>query len=187
MDRVYRYVYARIGNRPEAEEITSQVFLHALPHVRVQRPEQAREYLLVTARTLIADHWRHRQGAVVVEATEASAAPEDDVASPEDGRSEVDGLLARLSASHREVLELRFLRGYSIRETALEMGITVTNAKQMQLRALRKAAELNDADVASTAADGEGRVAPQAEPRTTELRWRCQASEPPSRSPSLCR
>jgi len=48
---------------------------------------------------------------------------------------------AALREHYRRVLELRFLRGYSVRETAGAMGITVTNAKVLQHRALRRAAQ----------------------------------------------
>ena len=49
-------------------------------------------------------------------------------------------ILDALPANYRSVLELRFLRGYSIRETASAMGVSVANAKVLQLRALRRAA-----------------------------------------------
>jgi RNA polymerase sigma-70 factor (ECF subfamily) len=42
------------------------------------------------------------------------------------------------------VLELRFLRGYSIVETAREMGITPENVKVIQHRALAKAVEVGE-------------------------------------------
>ncbi len=48
--------------------------------------------------------------------------------------------LNALPANYRRVLELRFLRGYSLHETAHEMGKTVGGIKVMQLRALRAAA-----------------------------------------------
>jgi DNA-directed RNA polymerase specialized sigma24 family protein len=40
------------------------------------------------------------------------------------------------------VLELRFLRGYSLKEVAAETGSTVGGIKVMQLRALRAAAKV---------------------------------------------
>lgn len=48
--------------------------------------------------------------------------------------------LSALPAHYRQILELRFLRGYSLREAAEEMGKTVGGVKVMQLRALRAAA-----------------------------------------------
>ena len=40
------------------------------------------------------------------------------------------------------MLELRFLRGYSLKEVAAEMKLNVGNVKVMQLRALRAAARV---------------------------------------------
>jgi RNA polymerase sigma-70 factor (ECF subfamily) len=37
------------------------------------------------------------------------------------------------------VLELRFLRGYSVRETAQELNLSETNVKVLQFRALNRA------------------------------------------------
>jgi RNA polymerase sigma factor (sigma-70 family) len=50
-------------------------------------------------------------------------------------------LLGLLPDHFRRILELRFLRGYSVREAAKEMGVTESNARVLQFRALRKAAE----------------------------------------------
>src|SRR5207245_694754 len=54
----------------------------------------------------------------------------------------VEQTLSSLSPRYRLVLELRFLRGYSLLETAIEMGKTVGGIKVMQLRALRAAARV---------------------------------------------
>jgi RNA polymerase sigma factor (sigma-70 family) len=51
-------------------------------------------------------------------------------------------LLGLLPEQFRRILELRFLRGYSVREAANELGVTESNARVIQFRALRKAAEL---------------------------------------------
>ncbi|MFN2583107.1 MAG: RNA polymerase sigma factor [Candidatus Dormibacteria bacterium] len=136
---VYRYVYARTGNRADAEDITSTTFIRALPHLRTDVSEgELRSYLRATARTAVADLWRERHGATTEES-------DDDVTPsprPTESRDvDVEYVLEGLPANYRRVLELRFLRGYSIKETAGAMGISVSNAKVMQLRALRRAAE----------------------------------------------
>ena len=51
-------------------------------------------------------------------------------------------ILARLPDNYRRVLELRFLRGYSIKEVAAELKATPGSVKVMQLRALRAAAKV---------------------------------------------
>ena len=50
-------------------------------------------------------------------------------------------ILAALPEKYRRILELRFLDAYSVREAAAELGISVTNAKVLQYRALRLAAQ----------------------------------------------
>ena len=54
----------------------------------------------------------------------------------------VECLLGHLPDRSRRVLELRFLRAFSVRETANEMRMSAGNARVMQLRALRRLAEL---------------------------------------------
>ena len=51
-------------------------------------------------------------------------------------------ILAALPDNYRRVLELRFLRGYSIKEVATELRATPGSIKVMQLRALRAAARI---------------------------------------------
>ena len=136
---VYRFVYARIGNRADAEDVTSTTFMRALPHLRSDVSEgELRSYLRSTARTVLADLWRGRHGTFTEEIDEETM-PGTRPADPAD--VDVEYVLEGLPANYRTVLELRFLRGYSIKETAAAMGISVNNAKVMQLRALRRAAQ----------------------------------------------
>jgi DNA-directed RNA polymerase specialized sigma24 family protein len=46
--------------------------------------------------------------------------------------------------NYRRILELRFLQGRSIKESAAELGVSVANAKVLQHRALRLAAQVNE-------------------------------------------
>lgn len=54
----------------------------------------------------------------------------------------VQSLLQALPAHYRDVLTCRFLLNLSIRETARRLGLTVSNVKVMQFRALKRAASL---------------------------------------------
>src|SRR5258708_28222811 len=60
---IYRLMYSKVGNQPDAEDLTSQVFLGALPHLRPGASGgEVHRYLLATARTVLADHWRRHLG-----------------------------------------------------------------------------------------------------------------------------
>jgi len=142
---VYRYVYARTGNRPDAEDVTAQVFLRALPRLRLRASAaEIRSYLMTTARSMLAEHWTLHYGVdlgLLDEEVAAPREPEPERTGADSGVSRAARILAALPEHYRRILELRFLRGYSVRETAREMDITVTNAKVLQHRALRRAAQ----------------------------------------------
>ena len=58
-----------------------------------------------------------------------------------DAPDKVRLLLQRLPDNYRRILELRFLQAFSVREAASQMGVSVANAKVLQYRALRMAAQ----------------------------------------------
>jgi RNA polymerase sigma factor (sigma-70 family) len=144
---IYRYVFSRCGNRSDAEDITASVFLRSLPRLRPTASEgEARAYLRAAARSLLAEHWATHYGVEMAEYAEDLVTAPPTAAADEGAanRHRVAGLLARLPDHYRRVLELRFLRGLSVRETASEMDVSVANAKVLQLRALRRAAGLDE-------------------------------------------
>lgn len=145
---VYRLLYARLGSRADAEDLTSEVFLAALRPLRLSASvAEVRSYLRATARTVLAAHWRATMGREITMI-------EDDVAAAEfesDGGNStapqrVAKVLAQLPPQYRRVLELRFLQDRSVRESANDMGVSVANAKVLQHRALRLAAQINEGE-----------------------------------------
>ena len=55
-------------------------------------------------------------------------------------------MLEALPDNYRRILELRFLEGCSIKDSATAMGVSVANAKVLQHRALELAAQANGND-----------------------------------------
>ncbi|HLQ60883.1 MAG TPA: sigma-70 family RNA polymerase sigma factor [Candidatus Acidoferrales bacterium] len=141
LELVYAFIFARVGNRADAEDLTQQVAMKAIPRLRAgASAPSVRAYLFATARSVLAGFWGIRLGLPEEELHEDLAL---DVEVPEpsgEAAERVETLLAALPANYRRVLELRFLRGYSLKEVAKEIGSTVGAVKVMQLRALRAAA-----------------------------------------------
>jgi RNA polymerase sigma-70 factor (ECF subfamily) len=149
IDRLYRLIYSKVGNRADAEDLTSEVFRTALRPLRLDLTKgEVRSYLLTTAQTVLASHWRRTLSVPVT-----SIDPESDRDSLiEPGRTEelsdapqrVHRIMAALPERYRRILELRFLEGCTIKEAANAMSVSVSNAKVLQHRALRMAANIEE-------------------------------------------
>jgi RNA polymerase sigma factor (sigma-70 family) len=143
LELVYAFIYARVGNRPDAEDLTQQVAMKAIPRLRQGAPASSiRGYLFATARSVLGGFWSTRLGLSEAELREDLAMAVPPGPPSEDRTLAVQEVLAQLSDNYRRVLELRFLHGYSLKEVAAEMNSTVGAIKVMQLRALRAAAKV---------------------------------------------
>ena len=147
VDRLYRLMYSKVGNRPDAEDLTADVFRAAFVPVRLASSKgEVRAYLLATARTVLATHWRQRLGLPVTSIDpDSDTVWLDDPPRPDAGdeaRRKAAEVLATLPDRYRRILELRFLEACSIKEAANAMEVSVSNAKVLQHRALRMAAKL---------------------------------------------
>ena len=148
VDRLYRLIYARVGNRQDAEDLTSEVFTTALRPLQLSASRgEVQSYLLRTAKTVLAGHWRKRLGQPVT-----TIDPELDLAYlsdrsgpdlPSEAPARADKILSALPDRYRHILQLRFLEACSIKEAAHTMQISVANAKVLQHRALRMAARVS--------------------------------------------
>ncbi len=146
---IYRYVYSKVGNREEAEDLTSQIFIKAVRGVDTERgPQSVQKWLFQVARTTIADYWRTYYRVSVnsldelLEAGWEGPAEEESTAVSSSPIERVQRILQALPEHYREVLNCRFLLNLSIRDTALKMGLTEANVKVLQFRALKRAADL---------------------------------------------
>ena len=141
---IYQLAFRRVGNAADAEDLAEEVLMHTLKTLRLPAPvHNVRAYLVKTARTVLADHWRRHYSALDA-AAELQQVPPDALTSPRNSAASerAERLLSLLPEQSRRILELRFLRGYSVREAANELGVTESNARVLQFRALRKAADL---------------------------------------------
>jgi len=135
VDRIYAWVSRRIGQRADAEDVTSQVFERALGAIgRLEwRGVPLSAWLFRIAANAIVDYWR--------EHAHMADAPLTDV--PDTG--ELDDLERRLALYHhvdqlpdlqRKVIRMRFVEEKSIREVAAALDRSEGAIKQLQLRAL---------------------------------------------------
>jgi len=152
VDTVFRYLLLRVGDRPLAEDLTSETFLRALRRIS-SVSYQGRDvgaWFVTIARNLLLDHFKSSRYRLEV--------PTQDV--PERGRQanlpggpEHEVLAAATSAQlmkcvemlnpdQRECIRLRFMQGLSVAETAALMGRNEGAVKALQHRAVRRLAQL---------------------------------------------
>jgi RNA polymerase sigma-70 factor (ECF subfamily) len=152
---IYRFIYARVGNRPDAEDLTAQVFMRAVEQLDTTRDRgQIVSWLYRVSQNAIADYWRAFYRLPVIGTDQVAPGweppqPGDVQEKPGETAAAVQRVkrvLARLPQRYALVLELRFLQRMTVAETAKQMGISHGNAKILQYRALRKAALLGEPD-----------------------------------------
>lgn len=145
VDRVYRLLYSKVGNAPDAEDLTTEVFLSAFGPLRAGASVgEVRAYLLATARTTLASHWRRTLGRQVTTLDEETVAAVFEADEPVSAVAveRVEAILTELPELYQRVLRLRFLESCTVKQVAAELGVTVNYAKVLQHRALRRAAAI---------------------------------------------
>jgi RNA polymerase sigma-70 factor (ECF subfamily) len=143
-DRVFNYCYYRLGNRAEAEDAASAVFVKALGHLAGfrDRGDSFRTWLFRIAHNEVADrhkrHGRHPEApfTAALAVADPGRTPEDQAVHADD-RRRVLALLAALPARERAVLELR-AADLATGEIARVLGITEQNVRTAQTRAVAR-------------------------------------------------
>ncbi|WP_412541410.1 ECF subfamily RNA polymerase sigma factor, BldN family [Longispora sp. K20-0274] len=153
VDTVFRYIYFRVGNRPLAEDLTSDTFLRALKRISsfTWQGRDLGAWLVTIARNLVADHFksgRYRLEVATADVLDADREERGPEGSPEaaviDKLTNVTLLTAvkQLNPEQQECIVLRFLQGFSVAETAQTMGKNEGAIKALQYRAVRALARL---------------------------------------------
>jgi RNA polymerase sigma-70 factor, ECF subfamily len=146
---IYRFVYNKVGNREEAEDLTSEIFLKAMNGINLERdPMSIQQWLYLVTRTIIADYWRRYYRMTTSSLDELcddgweEPAVEEPMLVNIEQVERVQHVLQALPERYREVLTCRFLLNLSVKATALRMDVTVANVKILQFRALKRAVDL---------------------------------------------
>ncbi|HEX3244833.1 MAG TPA: sigma-70 family RNA polymerase sigma factor [Chloroflexota bacterium] len=159
-ERVYRYFLSRLdGRTQQAEDLASEVFLRMLQRLDSYecRGLPFSAWLFRIAHNLLVDYIRRQpcNPLLTLEAINDAPAP---LAELELDRVTDQGDLAwalsQLTGAQQEILELRFIQGWSIAETMAVLGKTEDAVKKLQARGLVKLRRLLlDSRSLSTASD----------------------------------
>ena len=141
-DRIYSYLHMSVGNRHDAEDLTTQTFLKMLESIgRFQwRSAPFSAWLFRIAHNLAMDHFRATKRWQPEE--DVPEPPGSEEASAEEqamhviGRQSMLELIDKLSAEQQQVLTLKFVFNFPNAEVATILGKTEGAIKSLQHRAL---------------------------------------------------
>ncbi len=143
LKKVYTYVYYRVGNKDDAEDITESVFLHALIHLdRYQdRGIPFSAWLLRIAHNLVANWHRNsrRRRSVDLDSVgplqDSSPTPEEALEGAEE-RNEIRALLESMPEERQQALILRYAEDMKHKEIGEVMGKSAGAVKVLIHRSL---------------------------------------------------
>jgi RNA polymerase sigma-70 factor, ECF subfamily len=141
-DRIYSYLHMSVGNRHDAEDLTTQTFMRMLESIKRFRWQSApfSAWLFRIAHNLAMDHFRasrrwqpEEEVPEPVGDTEPSA---EAAAFQSIGRQSMLDLIENLSQEQKQVLTLKFVFNLPNAEVATILGKTEGAIKSLQHRAL---------------------------------------------------
>jgi RNA polymerase sigma-70 factor (ECF subfamily) len=141
-DRIYSYLHMSVGNRHDAEDLTTQTFVRMLESIGRFRWRAApfSAWLFRIAHNLAMDHFRaHRRWQPEEEVPEPPGSAEPSAeheALHSIGRQSMLRLIENLSPEQQQVLTLKFVFSFSNGEVATILGKTEGAIKSLQHRAL---------------------------------------------------
>ena len=137
---VYGYLYKRVNNRTDVDEIFQNVFLK-LHHSRSRYKSEFpfKPWLFAVLRNTLIDYFRKKKKEykdVALDSLEMTSS-----ALQVEDKYNIDGLLPKntdLNKNQRQAIELRYGEDFSFDEIACRLETTSSNARQLVSRALKK-------------------------------------------------
>ncbi len=143
VDRIYNYVYYRVGNVADAEDLTSRIFIRAYQHIGRYQDQGVpfSAWLYRIARNLVANWHRDQSRRVMISIDDIAQwrfsqdGPELKAASAED-RAALLAAIRRLPADRQEMLILKFVDRLPNAEIGRIMGRSEGAVKSLYHRTL---------------------------------------------------
>jgi RNA polymerase sigma-70 factor, ECF subfamily len=145
-EKIYRFIFFRVGHKEVAEDLAEDVFIKVFRNLSTQTKENSFEsWLYQIARNRIIDYYRSKKLIVPLEEVENTLEYETnivDVVNLESQQKIFIKLLKELSAEQQVVIKLKFLEGLENDEIAGIMDKSEGAIRVIQHRAIAKLKEL---------------------------------------------
>lgn len=146
-ETLYRFIYYKVQNRQEAEDITQETYVKALAYFQKNniKIDTYMGYLKTISLNVIRDKWRKSKklGQIVdIEAINPVEMSVEDSTEVGAQHEMVQNALDGIKEEYRTVVELRILKGYSVAETSKIMNKKEGAVRVLQHRALKELASI---------------------------------------------
>ncbi len=144
---LYRFIYYKVQNREEAEDITQETYAKAISYLNKNDVmiHEYNNYLKTISMNIIRDRWRtrKRRGAdMKLEDVDPEDISSEDFSDSLSNKVEMEEAMRQLTAEQQAVLDLRIIKGYSAAETARLMKKREGTIRVIQYRAVKALAKL---------------------------------------------
>ncbi len=155
VDKIYRYVFLKIGSKEKVEEIVQDVFLKFWRFVRDKENEvkDINALLYSIAKSMIADYYRSAGENII--SLDETMMIEDETSEEETMSDDIDisldiekvkGVLKRMPQIYQDVIIMKFVEEMEHSEIAEALGKEEGNVRVLAHRALKQLRELLKSD-----------------------------------------
>ncbi|OIO08665.1 hypothetical protein CO115_01110 [Candidatus Falkowbacteria bacterium CG_4_9_14_3_um_filter_36_9] len=153
LDNIYRFIYFKIGNETEAQDLTSTVFLKAWNYIQskgIAEYKTLKSLIYKIARNTVIDHYRKNQNvnSISIDGERGNTDIEDkkqDIARNVEIKSDynlIQKKLLDLKDEYREVIILYYIEEMSVGEISKILDKSRGNIRVLVFRALKALKEL---------------------------------------------
>jgi RNA polymerase sigma factor (sigma-70 family) len=138
---IYRYIFSRVGDSREAEDLTAQVFLAALEGLpSYHHNGHFAAWLFSIARHKVADHFRSSRSEIPIEVADGECGRGDPLSTiiQTEEAKRMSVLIHRLDEQDQELLRLRFVAELNFGEIARLIHSNMETTKKRVYRLLAR-------------------------------------------------
>ncbi len=152
VEPIYRFVYFKLSNKEDAEDITSEVFLKTWDYLIQNNKDVGnfRQLVYTIARNKIIDVYRERAKRLECPIETVQEAMLTDnlnkMIETNEAKKELLLIIKKLKNEYQEVIHLKYIEGLKIKDIAAILNKNHTSVRVMIHRATKKLKELSEAN-----------------------------------------
>lgn len=152
VEPIYRFVYFKLSNKEDAEDITSEVFLKTWNYLVTEQTHvnSFKHLVYKIARNRIIDVYRERAGRLECPIDTIQNVPVTEnlhkIIEANEEKTQILMVMKKLKSEYQEVIHLKYVEGLSAGDIAEILEKSYTNVRVLLHRATKKLKELTEAE-----------------------------------------